>query len=213
MSMARLALTDNLADSYIQRGKQSGAVPLGIVSLSLRQSWPRGKDRLSAIQRLNLVLLVCAQHDGLVRGVQVQADDVVDLGYELRVRAEFEGFHAVRLEMMFTPDPLDCRFTQSRFPRHQPYTQNARRSSAWTATSFQSARPLDRPRSVWAGRALADPQESRLDFPPRIAAATAIQWEAGRELPSQNLVGDPIGGTKDNPGTYFNSLRSGTRTG
>ncbi len=42
--------------------------------------------RFSAIERLGLGLLVAAEYDGGIRWIQVQADDIADLGGELRVR-------------------------------------------------------------------------------------------------------------------------------
>jgi hypothetical protein len=38
--------------------------------------------------------------------IQVETDDVTNFGHELGVGAEFEGLHAMGLEMMFLPDAL-----------------------------------------------------------------------------------------------------------
>jgi hypothetical protein len=57
----------------------------------------QGQPRLGAIQRLDLGLLVDRQDDGVGRGIDVQADDVANLGDELQVLGQLELAYPVRL--------------------------------------------------------------------------------------------------------------------
>ena len=65
------------------------------------------KPRLAAIQRLDLALFVGAQHDGMLRWIQVQAYDIHQLRLKVRVLAQFEGLAQVRLQAAALPDPMD----------------------------------------------------------------------------------------------------------
>jgi hypothetical protein len=60
-------------------------VALGVVRRALGQSGAHRQDRLGAVQRLDLGLLVDAQHDGALGRVQIEPDDIADLRHELRV--------------------------------------------------------------------------------------------------------------------------------
>jgi hypothetical protein len=61
------------------------------------------QQRLGAIQRLNLQLLIDTEHEGFVRGVQVQPDDVADFVDEERVLRQLERFDPMGLEREGAP--------------------------------------------------------------------------------------------------------------
>jgi len=70
--------------------------------------WGAGQhrqDRRSAIERLDLGLHIDAQHDGALGRIEVEADDIAHLGYELPVPRELPRLLAVRLQAERTPDP------------------------------------------------------------------------------------------------------------
>ena len=80
MAVALLALADDLTVQHAQGGKQGcGAVTLVIMghrahpALFDRQSW------LGPIKRLYLALLVAAQHQRVLRGIQIEPHDVLEL--------------------------------------------------------------------------------------------------------------------------------------
>ena len=115
-----MALADDLTRGDIQsREYCRRAVSLIVVRLALRQTWPKRQDRLCAIQRLDLALFVHAQHNRLVRRIQVQPHDVTDFGRELRIGAELERLNAVRLQVVFAPNALYGRWAQSLFACHR----------------------------------------------------------------------------------------------
>jgi hypothetical protein len=96
----------DLAGGDLERGEQGdGAVPNVVVGAPLGQTGLHRQDRGGAVQRLNLGLLVDAEHDRVLRRCQVQPDDVGDLRDQLRVGGELEGLAAPRLDAVVAPGP------------------------------------------------------------------------------------------------------------
>src|ERR1043166_1397433 len=118
----------------------------------------------------------------------------------------------MRLNMVFAPDPLDCRATQSTLLRHQPHAPmrgvlRPGMQRLFDYCGLLICRDLLGPagsRSI-----LKNPNETFL-----LESASPLQHggETGRELPSQNLVSHPLGGAQHNSCAHCNSLRSSTRT-
>ena len=79
--------------------------PLGLTR-AYRQQW------LRAVQRLNLRLLIDAQHQGFVGGMQVQTDDIPHFFNEQRVLGELKRFGAMRLQSKRAPDAIDRALAQ-----------------------------------------------------------------------------------------------------
>ena len=103
--MPREALVGHLAGGDLQRSKQGGGpVPRIIVGAPLGAARAQRQIRGGASKRLDLALLVHADHDGPLRRVQVQPDDVADLGFQLRVGGELEGLGPPGLEVVVAPD-------------------------------------------------------------------------------------------------------------
>jgi hypothetical protein len=91
MGVARLTPLDHVPLEDIQRRKEGGRpVPLIVMRLAHRHPRPQRQDRLGAIQRLNLALLIDAQHQGLRRRVQIEADNVPQFAHEFRIAAELK---------------------------------------------------------------------------------------------------------------------------
>ena len=59
---------------------------------------------LGAVERLDLALLVNRQHQGMGRRVEVEPDDVGQLGGKAGIARALEGAHPVRLELVLAPD-------------------------------------------------------------------------------------------------------------
>ena len=80
---------DDLAGGHVQRGEQGGdAVADVVVGAPLGHAGHHRQHRRRAVQRLDLALLVHAQHQRLLGRVQIQPDDVADLVDELRIVAD-----------------------------------------------------------------------------------------------------------------------------
>ena len=107
MTMTLHALAEDLARKDVERRKQGGdTMPLIIVghgtdaSLLHRQSW------LGTIQRLNLALFIDCQHDGMVGRIDVQTNDVLELGGKLRIVGQLKLAHQMRPQAVSAPYPL-----------------------------------------------------------------------------------------------------------
>src|SRR6266498_1392271 len=111
------SLGDFAGGHFQSREQTRGAVPDVVVSHSGGEAWADRQDRLCSIQRLNLRFLINAEHQGLFWRVQIEPDDVRHLAIKLRVRAELEGFHPMRLESMLLPDPVHRHVADLQLPR------------------------------------------------------------------------------------------------
>ena len=57
------------------------------------------QQRLGSFQSLYPGLFIDAEHQSVLRRIQVQAHDVQKFGFEIGIRAECEGANPVRLQM------------------------------------------------------------------------------------------------------------------
>src|SRR3981081_3419288 len=107
MAMTLHALANNLALKDIERREQSGdAMALVIMGYGASEPLLHRQTRLGTIKHLDLALLVNRQDNGVVGRIDVEADDLVQVGGKLGIFGQLELAHAVRLEAMSTPYPL-----------------------------------------------------------------------------------------------------------
>src|SRR6201998_886521 len=107
MAMALHTLTDDLAFQHIKRRKQCrDAVTLVVVGNCAGTSLLHRQPRLGTVQRLDLAFLIDRENDGVVGRIDVEADDLFELGRELRIIRQLEPADQMRPQAMSTPDPL-----------------------------------------------------------------------------------------------------------
>ena len=82
------------------------AVPLVIVGHRLAAPRLDRQSGLGAVERLDLALLVDRQHHRMGRRIDIEPDDVGQLGGELGVARALEGAQPVRLQSVRPPDAL-----------------------------------------------------------------------------------------------------------
>jgi hypothetical protein len=105
-AVAGVQRADHLAAGRVERGEHArGAMALVVVRRAGRRAGQHRQRRRAAIKRLDLGLLVHAQHRGPLGRVQVQADDVSDLLDEQRVLGQLPVLDAMRLQRERAPDP------------------------------------------------------------------------------------------------------------
>ena len=108
MAMTLHALADDLAFEHVEGSEQGrGAMTFVVVGDGGGPPLLHRQTRLGAVARLNLALLIDRQYDGMVRRIDIEADDVAQLGDELRVIGQLELTHPVGLQAMGAPDALD----------------------------------------------------------------------------------------------------------
>ncbi len=95
-------------------------MPDVIVAALFRGTGPQREHWRSAFQRLGLGFLIHAQHDSLVGGVEIQADEVADLGFELRVGGELETLRPPGLQPPLAPHLGDLHIRQAQLSGQQP---------------------------------------------------------------------------------------------
>jgi hypothetical protein len=85
--VAAMEGADHLAGGHVERGEQGGGAGADVVvGGPFRDSGHHRQDWLRPVQCLDLRLPVHAEHQRPLGRVQVEADDVVDLVDEVRVR-------------------------------------------------------------------------------------------------------------------------------
>ena len=100
----------DLPGGHLQGGKQGGgAVPDVVMGAAGSQARAQRQHRRGPVQGLDLGFLIDADHDRVVRRVQAQANDIADLGFQLRVGAELKRLDPVRLDLPLAPDPGHAR--------------------------------------------------------------------------------------------------------
>jgi hypothetical protein len=105
MAMALHTLADHLAFENVEGCEQGGgAMSLVVVREGCGAALLHRQAGLSSVERLDLALLVNRQNDGVVRRIDIKADDVAQLGDELRVIGELEPTHSVRLQAVGPPE-------------------------------------------------------------------------------------------------------------
>ena len=102
------AAAEDGAVEDVEGGEQrGGAVALVVVGHGAGAALLHGQAGLGAVERLDLRLLVDRQHHGMGRRVDIEADDVPELGHELGIVRELEAADAMRRQAVRPPDALD----------------------------------------------------------------------------------------------------------
>ena len=87
VAVALHAAADDGAVEHAERGEQGGAVPLVVVRHRLAAPGLDRQSGLGAVERLDLALLVDRQHHGMGRRINIEPDNVGELGGKSRGRA------------------------------------------------------------------------------------------------------------------------------
>lgn len=123
VSMPRHAVADDFPIEHAQGREQGGrAVAFVVVRHGATAAPLQRKAWLGAVEGLDLALLVDAQDQGLVRGIEVEPDDIVELLDKLLVPAELEGPDEMGLETMLLPDTPNRRLAEALGLGHGPRT-------------------------------------------------------------------------------------------
>ena len=85
-------------------------MPHIVMSHALDITQPQGEDRLRTIQRLDLGFLIHAQHQRLVRRIEIEPDNVPHLLHKEGIGGELEGALPMGLQPKRLPDAVDRRF-------------------------------------------------------------------------------------------------------
>jgi len=113
-SVASEALANDCSGGDVEGGEQARGPVAGILGgAAFDLSGAHGEHGLSAIEGLDLRLLVDRQHDGIGGGRQVEADHVTHFVDEVGIARKLEGFRAMWLQSEGVPDLHDRSRTDS----------------------------------------------------------------------------------------------------
>lgn len=111
-AVALAAFADDPAGVHVVGSEEIGrAMPAVVVRSALGHAGRHRQDRGSWLGRLDLRLLIDAEHERISWRRDVEPDYVADLVDEERVSRELEGLRDVRLESEVAPDTADGRLT------------------------------------------------------------------------------------------------------
>src|SRR5258708_13848766 len=114
------SVSDDFARQVIQRGKESdGAVARVIVGLSTDMSFAQRQTRLTALQRLDLALLVTTEHHCLLWRIEVKTDDIPKFRLKIRIAGKLKDTRQVWLDFVFAPDALNGCLGDTKLARHR----------------------------------------------------------------------------------------------
>src|SRR5208283_4914209 len=101
---------EHAAVQHVESGKEGrSAIALVIMGQRLAAALLEGQPRLRAIQSLDLAFFVARKHQGVLRRVEVEADDILELFFKAGVVGEFEGFDPMWFQPGTRPDSTDTR--------------------------------------------------------------------------------------------------------
>ena len=127
MPVARHAFADDGAVEHVESREQGrGAVALVVMRHRPAAALLHRQPRLGAVKGLDLALFIDRQRQGLVGRIEVKADNLLDLGDEVRIARELEGFRQMRLEPVRSPNLVHRRRRES-----SPTKPWRVRSSGW----------------------------------------------------------------------------------
>lgn len=186
------------------------AVPLVIVRHGPAAARFQLQARLCSIQGLNLALLIDAQHERLVRWIEVQADDVDQFGNKLRIVADLKRRYTMRLQVMIFPNATHGGFADRLCLGHHAGApvRRVRRFARQCGLHdrrnllFRNGRDAARSGSILLQARCSKSQEAvapQLHGGPR-------ETKAGGDF----LALDAVGCEQDNPRTLHKPLRLGS---
>jgi hypothetical protein len=122
MPVARHACADDGAVEHVESREQGrGAVALVVMRHRPAAALLHRQPRLGAVKGLDLALFIDRQHQGLVGRIEVEADNLLDLGDEARIARELEGFRQMWLEPVRSPDLVHRRRRDASPRRHRAF--------------------------------------------------------------------------------------------
>src|SRR5947209_6472197 len=107
VAVALHAAADHGSVEHAEGGEQGGrAMALIVVRHGLATPGLDRQPGLGAVERLDLAFLVEREHHGMRRGIDIEAEDVAELGRKTGVARALEGPQAMRLQVVPPPDAL-----------------------------------------------------------------------------------------------------------
>ena len=108
MTMPGITLPNHFTLRQFERRKERrGAVALVVMGHGPTAAFFQRQSRLRAIQCLNLTFLVHAEHQCLLRRIEIETHHIGQFLQKPGITRQFERLDSVRLKTMTLPDPVD----------------------------------------------------------------------------------------------------------
>ena len=108
MAVSLHAAADDLAFQDVESGKERDcSVALIVMGHCSGTPFLQGQAGLGSVQSLNLALFIHREHDGVLRRIDIEPDDVAQRRGELRIVGELELLDLGRLKTVGAPDALN----------------------------------------------------------------------------------------------------------
>ena len=188
------------------RIETSCAVALVVVGSALDLPRPEREHRLGSVEGLDLGLLVDREDHGIVRRMQVQADDILNLLRKLGIFADLEGLQSMRLEISCGPNLSHLMDGDVTSFRHQAKTPVRGLFGDPMNGQIQNHFGFDRRNSPRAAGSFLVLQTVEPVF--AVAVTPAIDGSFGISRLCCNLVGgESVGEEEDDPCSIGDFLR------
>src|SRR6516162_6984419 len=112
-----------------------------------------GKPGLSAVQCLDLAFFIEREHHGMGWGIDIEADDVGQLGGKARIARVFEGTDAVWLQLVGLPNALHrAQRNGCRLGHRTAGPMGTRAATRWAGSGSAEARTMRARSTCFRGR-------------------------------------------------------------
>ena len=210
--MARHTLGNDRSIEHVQRGEErGGSVPLVVVRHGPRPALFHRQARLRPVERLNLALLVDAEHQGVFGGIQIETHHIAHLLIKLRVSTELERADQMWFQAVRMPDALHRGRANSLRFRHRSDAPMCR-----PLRPFLESGVYNRPDLGLRQRRLPSPSRPIPLEPGQSLALEPTAPEQHRrsrqtKLVRDRAVGDTLGGTQHDLASPYQALLSRRR--
>ena len=213
MTVSRMTTGDDFAGGDIESGEQrGGAVAFVVMSDAFEVAEAHGEDGLSTLKSLNLGLLIDREHDGVVRGIEVETDDVADFLDEEGVVGNLEMPLAMGLEAEQVEPPLDGALGDSAVPRHRTHAPVGTLGRLGLQSCLDDfGHPF-----ILMGAGTSGTQfiVESADSMVTIALSPLADGCVGEaQAPGHGRTGNPFGAGEHNPGSQHQAMRQGSGAG
>ena len=104
--IALSGLAEDFSASGVEgRVKGKGSVAVILETMSLGPAWRKGQNRIQTVEGLDSGLFIYAKDCGMIRRVQIEADNIGGLLLEVGILAQHVTAQAVRLQAVPSPNP------------------------------------------------------------------------------------------------------------
>ncbi len=212
VAVPRVTGADHGAVEHIERREQAGGpVALIVVRHGAASPLLHRQARLRPVQRLHLRFFIHAEHQRLVRGVEVDADHIRQLLDKPPVCRQLEGFAPVRFQAVRVPDPRHAGMADPLRVRQRPRAPMGRVWRRGLQGGLHDGPDFPGRQALGTGTMrgiLGQTRRSRLvePFPPQQHGRTR-----GLQALGNRVIGEPLGSQQANPRPQDDPLGGGLR--